>query len=995
MNMKAKMGKKFWLTLVIFSLTGQIAWVVENMYFNVFVYKMFHATAGQISMMVGASAVTAALTTIVMGALSDKMGKRKIFVCAGYVLWGISILAFSLIRMDVLDGIAGTTAAAMSLGVTLVIVMDCVMTFFGSTANDACFNAWMTDMGDDTNRGKIEGINSMMPMLAILVVFGGFMPFNLDLASSWTLIYLIIGIMVLAIGIAGFFLIEDRAVSTEENKHFIRNIVYSFRFGTMKQNRLLYAVVGAFALFGVSIQIFMPYLILYYEKSLGLANYVLIMAPAIILAAVITAFYGKLYDLIGFEVAVIPTLIMLMGGYVFLFLCTGVVPVFVGSLLMMAGYLTGMSMFGAMIRDHIPEQKAGMFQGIRIIGQVLIPGIIGPAIGALVLRNATQIVNDDGTTSFLPNRYIFLAALVAAAALCIVLIFIFRMIHTGHRTLSTESGSLTGKTFGEYPRPQMRRDSYQSLNGAWTLNQSGIVVPYPPQSDRSGYCKHVGSHLVYEKDFTLENGFNRGRILLHFGAVDQVAEIYLNDEKVGFHEGGYLPFSVDITEYCKESGENHLTVRVTDTLSPRYPYGKQRKKRGGMWYTPVSGIWQSVWLESVPRDYIGSLRIKTDLNGVTFTTDHSDYTVTVHTEQGDIVAVAKEQTLRMNLRGTVTSTGEQCVTRLWSPEDPYLYTATIQYGEDRVDTYFALRTIGIEKVGDRERICLNGKPYFLHGVLDQGYYPEGIYLPGSEQGYENDIRAMKALGLNTLRKHIKIEPECFYYLCDKLGMLVMQDMVNSGKYNFLRDTAIPTLGYRGKSDTKNKGDRKRKEFFVQHMLDTAEHLYNHPCVVYYTIFNEGWGQFESDRMYEILRQADPSRIIDTTSGWFHKTKSDVVSVHIYFKLMKLRESAKPMVLSECGGYAHQVTEHSYSLYGRYGYGSCATSEALTDQIEEMYEKMILPYIEQGLAGCVYTQLSDVEDEINGFYTYDRKVCKVDEARMREISRKIMEEIRKY
>ena len=995
MNMKAKMGRRFWLTLVIFSLTGQIAWVVENMYFNVFIYKMFHATAAQISLMVSASAVTAFVTTILIGALSDRIGKRKIFVCGGYVLWGISILAFTLVRMDVLSEIAGSVAGAMSLGVALVIVLDCIMTFFGSAANDACFNAWMTDRGDDTNRGKIEGINSMMPLLAILLVFGGFMVFDLDQASSWTILYLIIGILVLLIGVGGFFLLEDRVKSSPENKQFMRNVLYSFRYSTLKQNRLLYAVVGAFALFGISIQIFMPYLILYYEKSLGMDNYVLIMAPAIVVAAVITAFYGKLYDLLGFEVAVIPSMMMLMGGYVILFLCVGVIPVFIGSLLMMSGYLTGMAMFGAMIRDHIPEDRAGMFQGIRMIGQVLIPGIAGPFVGALVLRNAEQVVNADGTTSFLPNRMIFLAALVAAGVLCVVLFCIFRMIHTGHRILSTDSETGTGIPFEEYPRPQMRRESYQTLNGEWMLNRSKIVVPYPPQSDLSGYGKHVGSHLVYERDFTVAEDFLRGRVLLHFGAVDQVAEISLNGEQVGVHEGGYLPFTLDITEQCVVGGSNHLTVKVTDTLSPRYPYGKQRKKRGGMWYTPVSGIWQSVWLESVPETYIGILRMLADLNGVTITTDQEHYTVTIHTEQGDITAESHGKTLRIELRDAVTGNGETCIPHLWSPEDPYLYETTLTCGEDRVETYFAMRTISVEKKEGQNRICLNGKPYFLHGVLDQGYYPEGIFLPGSEQGYVRDILAMKELGLNTLRKHIKIEPEWFYYQCDKLGMLVMQDMVNSGKYHFIRDTAIPTLGYRGRSDTKNRGDQKRKAFFEQHMKDTVEHLYNHPCIVYYTIFNEGWGQFDSDRMYGVMREMDGSRIIDTTSGWFHKKKSDVVSVHIYFKLMKLHKSFRPMVLSECGGYAYQIPEHSYSLYGRYGYGSCASSEALTDQIVDMYEKMILPYIAQGLAGCVYTQLSDVEDEINGFYTYDRKVCKVDAERIAAISHRIMEEIAKY
>lgn len=424
--MKNKLGKKFYLALIIFSLTGQIAWVVENMYFNVFIYKMFHASAAGISVMVGASAVAATITTLLIGALSDKVGKRKLFICGGYILWGISILSFALIRMDILEPIAGSYGAALSLGVSLVIIMDCVMTFFGSSANDACFNAWLTDMGDETNRGKIEGINAMMPLIAILVVFGGFMSFNLDLASSWVVIYLIIGITVIAIGILGIFLIDEPVICRSEGSSYFKDIFYGFRPSVVRNNKLLYSVLAAFAVFGISIQIFMPYLILYYEKSLGMENYVLIMAPAIILASVITVFYGKLYDHVGFIKSVIPTVLFLIIGYHLLFFCKTTLLVFAGSLFMMTGYLTGMAIFGAVIRDNTPSAQTGLFQGMRIFGQVFIPGIVGPAIGAYVLRNAQMTVNSDGTTSFIPSSSIFMAAFVVAVILMAVLGIIAR-----------------------------------------------------------------------------------------------------------------------------------------------------------------------------------------------------------------------------------------------------------------------------------------------------------------------------------------------------------------------------------------------------------------------------------------------------------------------------------------------------------------------------------------------------------------------------------------
>ena len=430
-----KLGYRFWTAMVLFGLIGQVAWVVENMYLNVFIYKMFHASAADISLMVGASSVAAALTTIIIGALSDWIGKRKIFICGGYLIWGVTILAFGLVRMDILTPICGSTVEAAALGINLVIILDCVMTFFGSAANDAAYNAWLTDEGDETNRGRIEGINAMMPLVSILVVFGGFMGFNLDNAGSWTTIYMIIGGVVLVTGALGCFLIEESPIQNNVSRgaSYAENLLYSFRPGTIKKNPLLYAVIAAFALFGISIQTYMPYLIVYYEQTLQMKNYVLIMAPAIILASVVTACYGRIYDKKGFQFSILPCIGMLVSGYLILYCSVHTLPVFIGSLFMMSGYLTGMAVFGAMIRDCIPKNMAGRFQGIRIIGQVLVPGVIGPAIGAFVLRNAEQIANQDGTFSFLPNRNIWMAATVAAAVLCVALLGIYKMLKKENR----------------------------------------------------------------------------------------------------------------------------------------------------------------------------------------------------------------------------------------------------------------------------------------------------------------------------------------------------------------------------------------------------------------------------------------------------------------------------------------------------------------------------------------------------------------------------------
>ena len=413
---------RFWTALIIFSLVGQIAWVVENMYFNVFIYHMFNAKPKDIALMVQASAVAATLTTLLVGALSDRVGRRKPFIAFGYILWGVSILVFAFLRPDWI-GTVFPAANVLRLGCLLVIVFDCVMTFFGSTANDACFNAWLTDCTDDSNRGKAEGLNAMMPLLAILVVFGGTMWADQSSAAHWTILFAAIGGIVLVIGVLGLFLIEEPKGLLPQAGGYWGTLLYGFRPRVIKENPDLYLSLLAFTIFGISIQVFMPYLILYYTEALGLNNYVLIMAPAIVLAAVATALYGRLYDRKGYLKTLVPALLVLIAGYVVLYLFRATALVFIGSLLMLCGFLCGMAVFGARIRERTPEGMSGRFQGLRIIAQVLIPGVVGPEIGKWVLRNAETVVNSDGTTSFIPNANIYLFAgvvLLPIAALIVL-----------------------------------------------------------------------------------------------------------------------------------------------------------------------------------------------------------------------------------------------------------------------------------------------------------------------------------------------------------------------------------------------------------------------------------------------------------------------------------------------------------------------------------------------------------------------------------------------
>ena len=521
-----------------------------------------------------------------------------------------------------------------------------------------------------------------------------------------------------------------------------------------------------------------------------------------------------------------------------------------------------------------------------------------------------------------------------------------------------------------YPRPQMRRGSYVNLNGMWEFSvadtHKSIRVPFCPESTLSGVGEHFaeGATLTYRRTFALPEGFTRERVLLHFGAVDQEAVVLVNGQEVGRHRGGYEAFTLDITHALQD--ENELVVLCRDNLHDQsYPYGKQTLKRGGMWYTPVSGIWQTVWLESVPTNYIHKLNIENRGYGVT---------ISIEPKQPGKVTVSGLGEYAM-VDGSVTITPEN--PNLWSPETPYLYDFTVETEEDKVGSYFAIRSLEIQKIGDYPRLCLNGKPYFFHGLLDQGYWPDGIFTPAHPECYAEDILAMKALGFNMLRKHIKVEPEEFYYQCDKLGMIVFQDMVNNGPYSFLRDTLLPTIGVQKLDDRGFHKDPQIRAGFCEGMEATVGQLKNHPCICYWTIFNEGWGQFDSDNMYEQFRKLDDTRFIDTTSGWFRRQKTDVDSRHVYFRKVKLHgDGEKPLVLSEFGGKTYRCEDHVFNPDQTYGYGGCQSLEALASAMEQLYLNEVLPCISQGLCAAVYTQVSDVEDEINGILTYDRKVCKL-------------------
>ena len=551
--------------------------------------------------------------------------------------------------------------------------------------------------------------------------------------------------------------------------------------------------------------------------------------------------------------------------------------------------------------------------------------------------------------------------------------------------------------WNEYPRPHLCRSSFFCLNGKWDfsaidgekeLYRGEITVPFAPESVLSGVNTVFGDTVArrYRREFSLPEDFSRGRIILHFGAVDQVARVSLNGKLIGTHEGGYESFCFDVTEHIGQV--NVLEVEAYDRLNEQIlPYGKQKDKRGGMWYTPVSGIWQTVWIESVPEVYVKEIKISTDERGANIEL------VSNGALCGTCIVNNKEFKLE---NGRARIDIDEPV--FWSPENPHLYDVKIKAGEDEVTTYFAIRTLEVKEKDGNARLCLNGKPYFFHGLLDQGYFSDGIFLPATPEGFRNDILLAKRLGFNMLRKHIKVEPELFYYYCDKLGIVVFQDMINNSDYSFMRDTALPTIGIKRLSDKGLHKNKKSREAFVRSMESTVKSVSFHPSVCYYTIFNEGWGQFDHAAAYKKLRELDDSRFIDSVSGWFmplsnKKFASDVESLHVYFKPVKINraKSGKPVVLSEFGGYSYKADGHVFNLTNNYGYRSYRDIEEFKNGLAALYRTEVIPLVKEGLCAAVYTQLSDVEDETNGLITYDRRVVKVDEEQMRSIADELKKE----
>ena len=535
----------------------------------------------------------------------------------------------------------------------------------------------------------------------------------------------------------------------------------------------------------------------------------------------------------------------------------------------------------------------------------------------------------------------------------------------------------------EYPRPQMRRASYINLNGQWdyAFTKAGekqpeswsgkILVPFSPECELSGVGRALepDEYLWYRRDW--QRPEHNGRVILHFGAVDQSCTVYINGLRAYRHSGGYLPFEFDATGFLQKD-VNEISVSVRDLSDTSWhSRGKQRTKRGGIWYTRQSGIWQTVWAECVPLDCIKRLRITPDFANACVDISAE----TIGDRRGEVIFGGSSYPLPAHI--------ELPGFEAWSPENPKLYDFSVRYGEDEVQSYFAMRKFSVENdASGVKRLFLNGKPYFHNGLLDQGYWSDGMYTAPSDEALIFDIQTAKDMGFNMLRKHIKIEPLRWYYHCDRLGMLVWQDMANGGgEYNPVIISAPLVTGIHLDDRQHKLFARSEHEGRVQYELELTEMielLYNCPCIAMWVPFNEGWGQFDAKRIAEKVAQLDPTRTIDHASGWHDQKCGQTKSLHVYFKkyVFKPDKLGRAVLLSEFGGYNLRIDGHSFSDTD-FGYKRFKSARELEKALGKLYSGQIRPAYRLGLAATVYTQLTDVEDEVNGLITYDRKVVKLD------------------
>lgn len=1016
-----------WLVFVIVGLAGQFAWSIENMYLNSYLYALaMAAPAGQgfdsssmVAITTALSAVTATLTTLVMGALTDKVRQRKLFICFGYLLWGISTASFGLLDVANAHSIV-PIAMSFSTAAILVIVIDCVMTFFGSTANDAAFNAYVTRSVKDKDRGKVEGVLSILPLVAMLIIFVALN--GLTANGQWDLFFYIVGGLVFLVGVLSFFLIPKEKVQEEGRKEkFLPLVLHGFRPSTIRKHRKLYFVLLAYFLYNVAIQVFFPYLMVYVERTAHIPNsgssfltpFAIVMACALILGSAGSVVFGFLSDRRGKTSMITPTVFVLGLGLVLMFFAPSIegdaaryAYTAIAGIVMILGYVAVPTILNSLVRQEIPEGMEGSFMGIRMIFVVALPMCIGPFIGdGLNAAYGETYVNEYLVETALPSRYGYLVALALLLLVLIPTAVLLRKerreVNRGYllKNLVPEGEIDSPKGFSRHPRPFFHRDDFLLLDGIWDYAivkgkdlpesyQGHIRVPYAVESPYSlvNHLLAPDETLFYHRQVAIPENLRGRRLLLCFEGVDQVATVIVDGKEVKTHEGGYDRFTVELG-LSPEKESFDLVVQVEDrTDSLARMTGKQRLKPNGWFYSSSSGIVRSVYLEGYREERIERIDLRPDYDSRTLA-----LTVCAPKAKDVLVSISGEEDVRIAANQEVRIPLKHF--HPWSPEDPFCYSLSIRSKGDTIHSSFGIRKFSLEEGSDgRKHFTLNGKRIFLNGLLDQGYYGLGGRTASSEEEFERDVDNVLRLGYNCLRVHVTVEDERFYDIASRKGLLILQDLPNGGSFIPFFFVAFPRLSLAFnhsrflRPSFYGRKDKAEREKFLAQGERILKDLSFIPAVVLFTIFNEGWGEFDPEKAYERFKPLFPNQLFDTASGWLDTDRSDLFSVHSYTLPHRRRKrQGRPYFLSEIGGISLKVAGHFF-YPSVFGHQICHSREDLQKRYERLYRGFQRQIQEGSLEGLIYTQLADCERECNGIYTFDHSVLKMDEAFLQGINR---------
>ncbi len=1019
-----KIGIRKWISIILIGLAGQFAWSIENMYLNKFIFSFGSSNYNiMISITVALSAIVACLTTIFIGALSDKLNKRKIFIVLGYILWGISTALFGLISVNNNASLFPIVLTSQSASI-LVIILDSVMTFFGSSSNDAAFNSYVTKEIDNKNRGKVEAVLSVLPLVSMLIIFIVLNP--LVDASHWDYFFFIIGGIVFLVGILSIFLLpkESKKKDILHNESYLKILLEGFKIKTIKENKNLYLILLAYLIFGISTQIFFPYLIIYFENTLNITgnNFSLALGVILIVGSILSVVSGFISDKVGKNKFLIPSILI---GFIGFLLCyfipkENLILSIIFGIIMMYGYIFIGSVFNSILRELIPSDKTGIFMGVRMIFVVALPMIIGPQIANLIISKYSYetYLNEYNEIQTLPSKEIWLySSLILLLTLIPIIIYLIKvkldkkkeeskldLKNEGILLPLKEEDKIKDNNYiplNEFPNPSLKRNKELLLNGWWDFKISKsneipssydfkILVPYSIESSLSHINKliEVDDYLYYHKKVKLDKDFIKNHLFLYLLGIDQVSEIYVNNMKVGVSKSGYLPIKIDLTPLIlKSTSELDIVIKVRDTTdSSIFSRGKQHLKRGGIWYTSSSGIYRPIYLESIEsKDYIKDFKITYDI-------DLKEIYVNVITNVNGLIDISFND-INYKIESNKKVTLSLPNMHLWDINDPYLYDIKIKFNNDIIYSYIGFRKIEIKRINKKNRLLLNHKEILLKGILDQGYYYNGNLTPSCYNDYLNDIKNIKELGFNCIRKHIKYEDDIFYHYCDQNGILVIQDFVNGGEsYDFLTISYPSILPYKKNQDKNYKKFKREnkygRELFIEEIKEEVKALSLHPSVIIYTLFNEGWGEFDVKEIYSLIKNLDSSRLIDSCSGWYDSNYSDFYSKHIYFvPPYNFKNKLRASLLSECGGYSLLIKDH---FYGKtpFGYKKFKNKEKISKAYLKLFTRHIIPTLKKNNVGFIYTQLSDIEDEINGLYTFDRKVLKIDKEIIKKVNSKI-------